>query len=144
MAEALVLGVYDILTPGHFDMLGRASRFGRVAVGLTADDLAEATKRRRPLFTFEERRQSLEQLGFAVVERSSIDVRPVFEAVRPQVFVCGNDHLASDHLDVAGITHQFLDALGIAVVYTPRIHDISTSKLIDRMRERIASEEAGE
>lgn len=130
----LVLGAFDVLHWGHLEFLGRAGRFGRVTVGLSSDEFLASSKR-RPILTFAERRRALELLGCQVVERPTSDARPIFEAVRPDFFVCGSDWATENHLASAELSVDLLNALNITLVYTPRSHSMSSTEIIRRVRE---------
>lgn len=130
--SVLVLGAYDTGHWGQTTMLATAAKFGPVAVGLSTDDFLERTKR-RPLFTYLERKEALEALGVKVVPRDREDASHIALKVKPDFFVCGNDWIGSTHLADSGLTEEFLNKHRIAVVYLPRPHSMSTSEIIRRV-----------
>ena len=134
MVAVVVLGGFDILHWGHTAFLRHAEQFGQVTVGLTTDEVLAATKR-VPVFTYPERKQALQHLGYKVVRRDNADTVYLFEKLKPDLFVCGNDWLDNDHLTAAGITVDFLNDQGITLVYAPRDHDMSTTEILRRVRE---------
>lgn len=129
----LVLGAFDILHWGHLDFLSKASKFGKVAVGLSGDTFLTLSKR-SPIFGFDERKEALETLGFDVLERGKASARDLFIITQPDFFVCGNDWLHGNHLASADLDSEFLNQLDCSVVYTPRPHSMSTSEVIGRIR----------
>ena len=133
VSVALVLGGFDVLHWGHVEFLRQAERFGDVTVGLSSDDLLVFTKR-SPLFTYPERRQALQQLGYTVTPRDDTDASGLFRKLQPEVFGCGNDWVDRDHLGSAGLTTDFLNTLNVTLVYTPRRHSMSTTEILQRAR----------
>lgn len=133
----LVLGAFDGLHWGHVLFLNEASKYGPVTVGVSADDLVLQQKGAKPLFDVTERQVALGRLGYETAVRQTGNARPVFDEVKPTVFVCGNDWLAhpeSAHLESAGLTVPFLNQSGVTLVYVPRDHDMSSSEIIRRAR----------
>lgn len=129
----LCLGGFDILHWGHVAFLRQAEQFGDVTVGLTTDELLAETKR-VPVFTYPERKQALQHLGYRVVRRDTTDVRYLFQKLKPDLFVCGNDWVDQDHLMSTGLTTDFLNAQDVILVYTPRDHSMSTTEILQRVR----------
>ncbi len=135
MVAVLVLGGFDTLHWGHVEFLRQAEQFGQVTVGLTTDELLAETKR-VPVFTYPERKQGLQHLGYRVVSRDTPDTAYLFQKVKPDLFVCGNDWADNqNHLLSAGLTVEFLNAHNITLVYTPRDHSMSTTEILRRVRE---------
>ncbi len=134
MVAVVVLGGFDILHWGHVAFLRQAEQFGTVTVGLTTDELLAVTKR-VPVFTYPERKQGLQHLGFRVVRRDTTDARYLFQKLKPDLFVCGNDWVDRDHLMSTRLTTDFLNAQNVTLVYTPRDHLMSTTEILRRVRE---------
>jgi cytidyltransferase-like protein len=131
--KVLCLGGFDILHWGHIQFLRQAETFGEVTVGLSTDEFLAETKR-TPVFTFLERRQVLQRFGYEVVVRDATDTRDLFRKVKPTVFVCGNDWVGNNHLVSAGLNIDFLNAMNVTLVYTPRDHQMSTTEILLRAR----------
>ena len=139
--RVIVLGAFEF--GGHWgqlEFLARAQQFGEVTVGLTSDALLTATKR-QPVFSFDERKEGLERMGFTVVKRDQSNARSLFRKVKPSFFICGNDWLERDHLASAGLDVEFLNELACSVVYTPRNHSMSATKIIDSVKAQIVDHE---
>ncbi len=134
MVAVLVLGGFDTLHWGHAAFLRQAEQFGQVTVGLSTDELLAETKR-VPVFTYPERKQALQHLGYKVVCRDTTDTAYLFQKVKPDLFVCGNDWVDRNHLKSAGLTVEFFNARGVTLVYTPRDHAMSTTEMLRRVRE---------
>lgn len=130
----LVLGAFDILHGGHLRFIHAAQSFGDVVVGLSTNQMLARTKR-PPYLSYNERADALVALGCIVVPRDRDGAYGVFETVRPDLFVCGNDWLGNDHLEAAGVSVDFLNANNVTVVYTPRDHELSSTEIIRRVKE---------
>lgn len=130
---ALVLGAFDICHWGHLDFLLRAGDYGTVTVGLSSDELLVETKR-KPVVCYDERKWWLERFGYTVLPRGSQDAKPLFQDVKPEVYVCGSDWIGTPHIQDMGISTTFLNEQGITVIYLPRDHELSTTRIIDLVR----------
>ncbi|ABB40398.1 rfaE bifunctional protein [Oleidesulfovibrio alaskensis G20] len=127
-------GCYDILHPGHVDLLARARAQGDLLVlGLNSD----ASVRRqgkgadRPVNTFAVR-------AFVLAHLESVDYVVMFEedtpynlisAVRPQVLVKGGDW-TPDRI----VGRDIVEADGGRVLSLPLLEGYSTTALISRIR----------
>lgn len=127
---ALIAGAFDLGHWGHIRFLKQAAVFGPVTVALSSDRFLEETKR-KPMVGFDDRKRWLEELGATVVIRDTMDLTKVAVNVSPKFFVCGNDWLYTDHLETMGLDEGFLNRRDMAVVYLPREHNMSTSKVVE-------------
>lgn len=130
--RVLVLGAFDLLHWGHIRFLKSAQAFGFVHVGLSTDGFLEETKR-RPVVPYVDRERMLRELGYTVHERPDLDVTVLFKMVQPQLYACGSDWLGTTHLEDSGLTREFLDDLGCVVAYIPRPHEMSTTRILERI-----------
>ncbi len=129
-------GCYDILHPGHVDLLQRARKLGDgLILGLNSDASVQRIKGdmpgpRRPLNSQDERAYvlaALECVDFVVV----FDEDTPFElirAVRPQVLVKGGDWPVEK---IVG--RDIVEADGGTVVSLPLLPGYSTTGLIERI-----------
>lgn len=131
--EVLVLGGFDCLHWGHILFLREASKYGELVVGLSSDRLLAETKH-EPWFSYNERKEALTRLGYRVVERDETSVEMLVRQFQPDVFACGSDWLDQPHLEAAGLTVKFLEDRGVTVVYIPRSHDMSTTRIVETIR----------
>lgn len=132
MTVALCLGSFDVLHYGHIQFLNRCAQLGEVVIGLGTDEY-QASYKQRPYCTFDERRQALEALGYSVVTRDKVPVADLLDDVEPDYLVWGSDWINSNVLELSGITAAELTERGIALVFVPRDHDMSTSELVRRI-----------
>ena len=82
----------DILHNGHFALIKRAKRLGRVVVGILTDEVISSYKR-FPLLPFSERKAMFENIAGIdkVVEQDSLSYRKNLEKYKPDFVVHGDD-----------------------------------------------------
>jgi D-beta-D-heptose 7-phosphate kinase/D-beta-D-heptose 1-phosphate adenosyltransferase len=128
-------GVFDLLHPGHLDSLRRARAEGDVLiVALNDDDSVRALKGPgRPILTLGQRLRLVAALECvdAVVAFPEETPAELVEAIAPDVLVKGGDYAVED---IAG--HEFVLARGGRVLSLPLLPGISTSMLVDRIKQR--------
>jgi rfaE bifunctional protein nucleotidyltransferase chain/domain len=139
-------GCYDILHPGHVDLLSRARALGDgLILGLNSDasvrrikgDLAGPT---RPVNSQAERAYvlaGLESVDFVVIFEQDTPLE-LIQAVRPQVLVKGGDW----PLDKI-VGRDVVEAGGGTVVSLPLLPGYSTTGLIERLIASAAAPAAG-
>ncbi len=126
-------GCFDLLHPGHVELLRRARALGDVLiVGLNSDESVRRRKGpRRPINSSEVRAAVLRGLRFVddVIVFDDETPAALVEAIRPDVFVKGDDYTEAD-LPEAPIVRQY----GGTVCLLPCAPDHSTSGLVRRIR----------
>jgi rfaE bifunctional protein nucleotidyltransferase chain/domain len=127
-------GVFDIVHPGHVELLEAARREGAVLiVGLNSDAsvrlLAKGSD--RPLVPEAARARVL--AGFAAVDCVTLfdEEAPLelIKALAPQVLVKGGDYTRE-----AIVGADWIESRGGRVVRIPLVHGFSTSALVERLR----------
>jgi D-beta-D-heptose 7-phosphate kinase/D-beta-D-heptose 1-phosphate adenosyltransferase len=125
-------GVFDLLHEGHVDLLRRARALGDLlVVGINDDASSRALKGEgRPIYDAEERRSMLEALDCVdrVLVFEGLTASAVVAAVRPDVYVKGDDHDLR-RLPEAAAARE----VGAQLVTIPRARSVSTSLIIDRV-----------
>lgn len=126
-------GCFDILHPGHVELLDRARSLGtRLIVGLNSDESVRKIKGPdRPYHTAEDRKAVLLAL-------SSVDEVIIFEELTPEKLI---RHLKPDVLVKGGdwkpgeiIGSDIVEANGGKVVSIPLVDDHSSSSVLERIR----------
>ncbi|MEB3861327.1 MAG: cytidylyltransferase family protein [Desulfurococcales archaeon] len=86
-------GTFDLIHPGHVDLLRFASRYGRVVVVIARDSTVERIKGRRPLLSEEDRLRVVSSIRYVYQARLGHEGDPLksVEDVRPDVIVLGPD-----------------------------------------------------
>jgi D-glycero-beta-D-manno-heptose 1-phosphate adenylyltransferase len=129
-------GCYDILHPGHVDLLARARALGDgLLLGLNSDASVRRIKGevpgpRRPVNTQAERAfvlAALESVDFVVIFDEDTP-RALIQAVRPQVLVKGGDWPLEK---IVG--REAVEASGGQVVSLPLLPGYSTTGLIEKL-----------
>jgi D-sedoheptulose 7-phosphate isomerase len=125
-------GCFDVLHPGHFELLRRAKALGtRLIVGLNSDESVRRIKGNgRPLFNQDERAQmllSLEAVDEVRVFDESTPERLIRE-ISPDVLVKGGDWKDGEIIGA-----DFVREKGGTVVTIPLAGGFSTSVILDRL-----------
>ena len=82
----------DIVHPGHLNIINTAKELGRVVVGLLTDE-AIASYKRRPFFSYEQRKTLVEHIKGVdeVVPQETLDYVDNLREFRPDFVVHGDD-----------------------------------------------------
>jgi phosphoenolpyruvate phosphomutase len=134
--RALCLGSFDVLHYGHIQFLNHVARLGEVVIGLGTDEY-QAGYKRAPILTYDERSSALKALGYKIVPRATVSIVPVVNEVGPHYLVAGSDWIDKPFLELSGITVTYLEQNEITLVFVPRGHDMSTSRIIERVIESV-------
>jgi ethanolamine-phosphate cytidylyltransferase/choline-phosphate cytidylyltransferase len=128
--------VGDLFHSGHVEFLERASRFGdALVVGVHSDETVALYKRRRPVMTMEERIRVIGACRFVeevIPDAPLVVTREWIERHRLDLVVHGDD-LDDEMLGLMYGAARDLEILRIV----PYANGLSTTRLLDRMRDRI-------
>lgn len=121
MRKVITLGTFDLLHPGHINLLRRAKELGDyLIVGLSSDDFA-LFKGKKTVLDYEQRKAILEAIKY-VDEIFYVDsfYNEIIEIIKRKadVFVIGDDYKGK---------FDKLTEFGMEVVYLPRTPDVSSS-----------------
>ena len=127
--RVITFGTFDVFHVGHVNILTRAHDLGdHLTVGISTDELNFSKKGRYPVYRQEHRRQivqSLDCVSETFYEHSLELKREYLLEHRADILVMGNDW--------EGRFDEFKDICD--VVYLPRTADISTTDIIQAIRE---------
>lgn len=132
-------GCFDIIHPGHVDLLRRARELGsKLIVGINSDaSVAKIKGPGRPLQDQESRRAVL--LGLGSVDEVVIFDEPTPERlvreIRPDVLVKGGDWQPNEIIGA-----DFVESYGGKVYSLPLIAGHSSSSIIGRMNSEVSTE----
>jgi len=122
MKRVITYGTYDMLHPGHINLLRRARELGdRLIVGLSTDEF-NAVKNKSSFYTYEERRlvvASIRYVDEVIPERCWEQKTEDIRTYQIDIFVMGSDW--SGHFD---FLKPYCD-----VVYLPRTEGISSTSI---------------
>lgn len=125
-------GCFDILHPGHVDLLSRAKALGtRLIVGINGDASVKAIKgRNRPINNQDERREVLLNLRSVdeVVIFDELTPENLIKMISPDVLVKGGDWRINEIIGA-----DFVTANGGEVFSLPLKEGFSTSDIIEHM-----------
>lgn len=132
-------GCFDLIHPGHIDLLERARALGtRLVVGINSDASVRSIKGpERPLMTQDERAAVL--MGLSAVDEVRVFDEPTPERlireVAPDVLVKGGDWAESE---IVGA--DFVRSRGGEVHSLPLFGEHSTTRIVERLRRGAKSE----
>ena len=132
-------GCFDIIHPGHVDLLERAKSFGeKLIVGINSDNSVRAIKgTERPFLDQESRKAVL--LGLKAVDEVHIfqELTPekLIKEIKPNVLVKGGDWKIEEIIGA-----DFVLKNGGRVYSLPLKGDFSSSKIIDKIKKTNSSE----
>ena len=134
---AYIGGTFDILHPGHLNLLEKAyNDFDMVIVALNTDEFCEQYKR-KPLMTYDERRQCLLACRYVtgvVKNTGGCDSKPSIKRVMPTHIIHGDDWTGEAYMKQLGIDKDFLKKHNIKQKYYPYTKSISTTDLLKRLK----------
>ncbi len=129
----------DILHSGHFAIIKKASRLGRLTVGVLSDE-ATASYRRFPLVPASERRAMLENVNGVsrVVEQRTLSYRENLERYKPDYVVHGDDWAAGFQRPIRDEVEAVLHTYGGQLVEYPYASDAKYRALEERTRAELS------
>jgi cytidyltransferase-like protein len=131
-ARVYTTGVFDILHRGHLEVLTRAAALGSLTVGIMTDLGVEKSKGVLPILNLAEREAQIRSLPFvaSVVHYTNTDQVGMYESVRPQIVVQGDDWL---HSADRTSSLRYLQDHQIRLILLPRTEGISTTEIRRRV-----------
>lgn len=127
-------GCFDILHPGHIDLLNRAKGLGtKLIVGINSDESVRSIKGPgRPYFTQQDRAAIL--LGLEAVDEVHVfdELTPatLIEQIKPDILVKGGDWKVDEIIGADTVL-----AKGGEVLSLPLVEGFSTTKVIDQINQ---------
>ncbi|HSK70147.1 MAG TPA: SIS domain-containing protein [Pyrinomonadaceae bacterium] len=139
-------GCFDLIHPGHIDLLQNAKKLGtRLVVGINSDDSVNAIKGAdRPFLGQDERKAVLEGLESVDEVRIFDDLTPenLIKEIKPDILVKGGDWKTEEIIGA-----DFVLKNGGKVFSLPLKDGFSSSKIVEKIREgkrKIANNKRGE
>jgi D-sedoheptulose 7-phosphate isomerase len=125
-------GCFDILHPGHIQLLQKARALGtKLIVGINSDESVRAIKGPgRPIFNSHERTEVLLALACVDEVRVFDELTPekLIEEIEPDVLVKGGDWKENEIIGA-----DFVKVRGGKVVSIPLVPGFSTTEIVERM-----------
>lgn len=131
MKKVITYGTFDLLHYGHINLLKRAKSLGDyLIVGLSTDEFNNKEKNKECYFDYENRKSLLDAVKYVdlVIPEKTWEQK-VFDMQKynVDVFVIGDDWKGK---------FDYLEDIGIEVVYLPRTKEISTTKIKNDLNRR--------
>lgn len=128
----------DIIHSGHISILKKASRLGRVIVGVMSDE-AVASYKRFPLLPYSERKAMFENLScvYRVVEQKSLSYKENILLLKPDYVVHGDDWRQGFQKPVRDEVVSVLASYGGRLVEFPYSNDEKYKEIERRTRSDI-------
>lgn len=139
-------GSFDILHVGHVEFLhylwnfgvGPRDDFNDVIVSLNHDEFIESYKGSPPVNNYSDRADVLSMLrsvAKVIPNEGNEDSRPAILSANPQVVAIGSDwHHPKDYLSQMSLTWEWLHENEISLLYYPRVTDISTTQIKEKLK----------
>ena len=123
-------GVFDIIHPGHIELLKKSKSFGDIlVVGLNTDKSVKINKGdKRPIFPFEERKKlllAIEFVNFVIGFNEKTPINLISKII-PDILVKGGDYKPEE---VVG--REIVEKNGGKLILINLISEYSTSKIIE-------------
>lgn len=130
MKTVITFGTFDLFHIGHLQLLKRARSLGdRLVVGVSSDSLTVQKKQRSPVFSELERIEIISSLKCVdnVFLEESLDLKSKYiQDHEASILVMGDDWL--------NVFDSIASEVGCRAVYFPRTPGISTTELMERIR----------
>ena len=131
MKKVITYGTFDLLHYGHINLLRRAKSLGDyLIVGLSTDEFNNKEKNKECYFDYENRKSLLDAVKYVdlvIPEETWEQKVSDIKKYNVDVFVIGDDWEGK---------FDYLEDIGIEVVYLPRTKEISTTKIKNDLNRR--------
>ena len=129
----------DIIHSGHISIIQKATKLGKVIVGLLSDE-AVASYKRYPLLPYTERKTLFENIRGVdrVVEQTELSYRKNLEMLKPDYVVHGDDWREGFQKPVRDEVIQVLERYGGQLVEYPYTQDDKFADLEKRARAELS------
>ena len=129
----------DLLHSGHIAIIRKASKLGKLIVGVLSDE-AVASYKRFPILPFEERKTLFENLSdvYKVVEQKTLSYKEILNKYKPTYVVHGDDWQNGFQKPIRDEVIECLAHYGGQLVEFPYSNDSRYKNLDDRMRLEIS------
>lgn len=130
-------GCFDLLHVGHVKYLKEAKKLGDIlVVGINSDESVKKLKGpERPIQTEQERAEILSSLEFInyIIIFPELTVEKYLRKLKPEIFIKGGDYTVDT---INRSERKIVEEYGGKIVIIPVENNISTSKIIEKLRNR--------
>lgn len=134
--KILTVGSFDFTHFGHLKLFNKCKELGEVYIGLNTDIFYSKYRKRKPLFTYKERNETLKELGFINIypnAQKDGTIKNLIQKIKPNYLVIGSDWIERDYLKQIGLTVKYLKQKNISLVYVPYTEGISSTEIKKRL-----------
>lgn len=131
-------GSFDVITPGHIELFTELGRFGEVYVALNPDWYINQYKGHSPTMPYKDREAILKGIkGVTEVfeKNEAPDIKPSVLRVKPNLIVYGWDWANESVFKNLCITREWLNEQKISLMFIPRLPNISSTNLKNKIYE---------
>ncbi len=132
MKTVFVNGIFDILHPGHIQLLKFARSLGdKLIVGINSDRVTKILKGEdRPINDENIRKLTLESLGYAdqVVIFDDVRIGNIVRELKPDILVQSDEHTIEQIRQIDGLPQE------LEIRLFPRVGSFSTTSTIKKIR----------
>ena len=133
-------GVFDLLHPGHINLLRRAKKLGaKLVVALQTDKSVKEQKGRSPVLSFKYRKMMLKSLSYVnrILPYSHSTYTKAVQEIDPEIVAQGGDWFDTGNRTK---TMEFLKKSSIKFVKLPHTPGISTTEIKRKIFETLLEE----
>jgi len=126
-------GVFDLIHPGHLNLLKKAKALGdKLIVGIQDDESVKKQKNKKPIMNCDQRMAMIEALPFVdiVLSYTDIDQRKILNLIKPDIVVQGGDWLETGD---RSLIIEYLKNNNIRLVQFPYTKGISSTEIKKRV-----------
>lgn len=129
----------DILHSGHMALIRKASRLGKLTIGVLSDE-ATISYKRYPLVPFSERKALFENIAGVcrVVEQKTLSYKEIIETLRPDFVVHGDDWVEGFQKPTRAEVIETLATYGGQLIEYPYASDEKYKDLERRARQELS------
>lgn len=138
MAVVYTGGTFDVFHAGHVDFLRKCAELGEVIVAVNTDEFVERYKGKKPANSLNERIEvllSCKYVSGVIINEDGEDSKPSIMQIEPDFIAIGSDWLKKDYCKQMGFNAEWLEQNAIALVYFPRIRDLSSTQIKGRIKD---------
>lgn len=133
MTTLLTIGTFDIPHAGHAALLRQCERLAdKVIVGINTDDFVRRYRNVAPIYSYGEREFLVQAMGYRTYPNDSAGRGLIF-MVQPDILAIGSDWARKDYYAQIDVDQDWLDAMGIMMVYIPYTKLISSTEIKRRL-----------
>ena len=128
--------VGDFLHHGQINIIEEARKLGEVTIGLLTDEAA-ASYKRKPIFTFEQRKKIIENIKgvTSVIPQNSLNYIPNLKKIKPNYVVHGDDWKSGVQKNEREKIINYLKEINGTLIEIPYTPGISSTSIIQRLHE---------